>query len=167
MAKKVAYFDGLRIPKQKIALRKKRWSQLRKAHSNKQRKVNSGTWRLKQTTNYIKFLEDNSQELRAIRIGEKTKIYDMMASSIKSRTALQCRSHHQKMMKTHGSIDYIIQYYSQVVIPYFKMQEAKLKNEKYKKQPKRQYSFYKISIIENRIRIQIDSSRIWQYCYDL
>lgn len=167
MAKRVAFFDGLRIPKQKIALRKKKWSQLRKAHSNKQRKVNSGTWRLKQTINYIKFLEDNSQELRAIRSGEKTKIYSKMADCIKSRTALQCRSHHQKMMKTHGSIDYIIQYYSGVVIPYFTKQEAKLKNEKYKKRPKRQYSFYKVSKIGNRIRIQIDSSRIWQYSCDL
>lgn len=57
------------------------------------------------------------------------------------------------MMKTHGSIDHIISYYSGVVIPYFTMQEAKLKNEKNKKRLKKQYSFYKVSIIENRIRI--------------
>jgi hypothetical protein len=35
------------VPKSRIALKKKKWCQLRKAHTNKQRKVNMGIWRLK------------------------------------------------------------------------------------------------------------------------
>ncbi len=57
------------------------------------------------------------------------------------------------MMKTHGSIDNVIQYYSTVVIPYFKMQEINLRNEKYMKQLKKPYSFYKVSVQQNKIRI--------------
>ena len=47
------------VPKSRIALKKKKWCQLRKAHTNKQRKVNMGIWRLRETISYIDYLEDN------------------------------------------------------------------------------------------------------------
>jgi len=90
-----------KVPKSRIALKKKKWCQLRKAHTNKQRKVNMGIWRLRETISYIDYLEDNIITLGKLCNGSKSSIYRSMSLFVKTRTALQCRSHHQKMIKTH------------------------------------------------------------------
>lgn len=39
------------------------------------------------------------------------KIFKKMSNMVKTRTADQCRSHHQKILKMHSSIENIIDYY--------------------------------------------------------
>ena len=66
--------------------------------SNKTSDISSS---LKILNNYFKDL---------VEIGRKKRIYILMAMTVGSRKADQCRSHHQKMIKYHGSIDSIISY---------------------------------------------------------
>jgi hypothetical protein len=46
------------------------------------------------------------------------KVFLKMSQLVKSRTADQCRSHHQKILKYHNSLNEIIRYYSQEVFPF-------------------------------------------------
>ena len=77
--------------------------------------------------NYILFLKQNTETLKNMLNGEKSLIYNHMAAFVRTRNSLQCRSHHQKMLKTHHSIQDIISYYTKVVIPFFQRQESKLR----------------------------------------
>ena len=41
------------------------------------------------------------------------KIFILMSQEVKTRSADQCRSHHQKIMKYHHTIDGAIKYFSE------------------------------------------------------
>mgnify|MGYP006897141805 CR=1 FL=1 len=45
-----------------------------------------------------------------------------MATEIPSRSSVQCRSHHQKMVQVYGEPLEIIAHYEDKVIPYYKVQ---------------------------------------------
>lgn len=59
--------------------------------------------------------------------GEKSMVYNHMAAFIRTRNSLQCRSHHQKMLKTYLFVQDIISHYAKVVIPFFQREESRLK----------------------------------------
>lgn len=46
------------------------------------------------------------------------KVFLKMSQLVRSRTADQCRSHHQKILKYHNNLNEIIRYYSQEVFPF-------------------------------------------------
>lgn len=86
------------------------WLKNRKK-SIKTSSFNRSLWTLAQNTAYKQFLMGNSKLFDQDRQGRKIlKINVMMSRLIKSRSADQCRSHHQKMMKYHRSIPQIIRH---------------------------------------------------------
>ena len=66
-------------------------------------------WTPLENKRYQEFLSQN-QSLFCLSLEEKKRlaIHSQMSQTIKSRTSLQCRSHHQKMIKKYGSVDKII-----------------------------------------------------------
>jgi len=88
--------------------------------SNKTSDISSS---LKILNNYFKDL---------VEIGRKKRIYILMAMTVGSRKADQCRSHHQKMIKYHGSIDSIISIISYVrdLVELSKQSEQQNKKQK-------------------------------------
>ena len=72
-------------------------------------KQSSLSWTKTEERKYIGFLRNNAQ-LFGLTAKERKdiKINVLISSAVRSRTAAQCHSHHQKMMLKHGSIQNII-----------------------------------------------------------
>lgn len=58
----------------------------------------TGIWRVEEAEQYLEFVRDH-QELLTASNTRRMKAFKVMAEVITTRTALQCRSHHQKMLK--------------------------------------------------------------------
>ena len=56
---------------------------------------------------YMGMLTKNTEERRSLKVNVRMSRY------VRSRTTKQCRSHHQKMLKHHGSIAGILEYFSE------------------------------------------------------
>lgn len=57
---------------------------------------------------YIQFLKKNARLFDLPLVKRKAmKINQRMSRAVKTRSSLQCQSHHQKMMKFHMSIEAI------------------------------------------------------------
>jgi len=76
---------------------------------SKKRKAKAFHWGPVEQQKYIKFLVDqrglfelNSDRRRVVGVHVK------MSKTIRNRSAIQCRSHHQKMLMKYGNIDNII-----------------------------------------------------------
>ena len=76
---------------------------------DKNRKGCGFGWTPLENKRYSEFLSQN-QSLFCLSLEERKKvaIHSQMSQAIKSRTSLQCRSHHQKMLKKYGSIENIV-----------------------------------------------------------
>jgi hypothetical protein len=59
-------------------------------------------WNLKETISYIEFIKENLPKLKNEDTRRKEKVFSLMASQVGSRSAIQCRSHHQKMSQVYG-----------------------------------------------------------------
>jgi adenylate kinase family enzyme len=71
-----------------------------------------GKWSSREQRLYIQFLQENSLEIETKLSRKANKIFKKMSQVIKTRTADQCRSHHQKIINYHETVDRIIRYYS-------------------------------------------------------
>lgn len=81
-----------------------------KKDSYRQR-FNSSLWTLAENEAYMNFLSLNTELFTLSKLGRRdAKINVLMSKAIKSRSADQCRSHHQKMMKYHEDIPNIIRH---------------------------------------------------------
>ena len=59
----------------------------------------------------MRFLVENEGWFRgSLQLRREARIYVHMSSAVSTRSPDQCRSHHQKMIKYHGSIPGIIQH---------------------------------------------------------
>lgn len=67
-----------------------------------------GKWTKNEQKAYIEFLIDNKEEMSSKLARKSQKVFLKMSLLVKTRTADQCRSHHQKILKYQGSIDEII-----------------------------------------------------------
>jgi hypothetical protein len=70
-----------------------------------------GKWTITEQKIYISFLEENLEEMECRALRKTEKVYMKMAREVRTRTADQCRSHHQKVLKYHSSVEDIISYY--------------------------------------------------------
>ena len=61
---------------------------------------------------YLKFITRFEAHFRDKPIRKKKKIFHRMSNFIKSRTAEQCRSHHQKLEMKYDTHDKIIEFIS-------------------------------------------------------
>lgn len=74
-----------------------------------QKKFNESFWSDEENLTYMRFLEESGHLFDSNWAQRKNiKINVLMSEYIKTRSPLQCRSHHQKMMKFHHSIPQII-----------------------------------------------------------
>jgi len=66
-------------------------------------------WNIAEHSRYVAFLAKN-KELFLLPFPErkKIKIHQIMSNYIKVRTSLQCRTHHQKMLRAYNDIDGIL-----------------------------------------------------------
>ena len=75
----------------------------------KLRPANSGRWSLSENKSYLKFLLNNKDQFATKYLRKSNQIFCAMAKNFPSRTADQCRTHHQKFEnQSGGNIDIIV-----------------------------------------------------------
>ncbi len=75
----------------------------------KKRRFNKSLWTLQENMKYVRFLQENREIFTSTKENRRLlKINKMISQSIGTRSPDQCRSHHQKMVKYHESIEGII-----------------------------------------------------------
>ena len=105
--------SGPEVPQNCVTrrMRRPRWNVEGKDCNGNEKKHNSSLWNLKENLAYAEFLREEGHLYALDR--EKLKVLKInvrMSKVVKTRSADQCRSHHQKMMKYHGSIPSIIRH---------------------------------------------------------
>ena len=65
-------------------------------------------WNDEEKELYIAFLSERGEDFRSEHDRRSGKVFLEMSAFIENRNSEQCRSHHQKMFKKHGSILKII-----------------------------------------------------------
>ena len=70
-----------------------------------------GMWNLNETIKYIEFVKVNIEKLENEEVRRKERVFSLMAAKIRSRSGIQCRSHHQKMTQVYGGPLEIIYHY--------------------------------------------------------
>jgi len=65
-------------------------------------------WNIKENKIYCDFLKIHKEKFDDKIIRKKTRVYHMLSKKLRKRTALQVKSHHQKMIKRFHNIDNII-----------------------------------------------------------
>lgn len=90
------------------------------------------------------------------------KVFLHMARIVKSRTADQCRSHHQKILKYHSNLEETIRYYTQDIFPHYEKLETTSSKPTIQQTDKD--SFHCVSIQNfNTIRIILNTKYIASY----
>jgi hypothetical protein len=85
----------------------------KEALSRKKRRFNKSLWTLQENMKYVRFLQENRELFTSTKENRRLlKINKLISQSIGTRSPDQCRSHHQKMVKYHDSIEGIINHVS-------------------------------------------------------
>ncbi len=113
----------------------------------------NGIWTLAETRRYIEFLRGHVDEFRDKQSRRNQKIFVFMAKIIKTRSPIQCRSHHQKMINRHGTIWNVIDHYELKAIPAYLYKNRMLRMSKSELDCRKK--FYTIKIVKNEIKISI------------
>ena len=71
-------------------------------------------WSEKENLKYAEFLQKNRKEFADEVKRRSNRVFKKMQKKIKKRTAEQCRTHHQKMLKKFHSIESIISYFGKI-----------------------------------------------------
>lgn len=83
----------------------------KETQTRKKRRFNKSLWTLQENMKYVRFLQDNRELFTSTKENRRMlKINKMISLSIGTRSPDQCRSHHQKMVKYHDSIEGIIKH---------------------------------------------------------
>jgi hypothetical protein len=70
-----------------------------------------GKWSATEQRHYVSFLENNLSEMKSRAARKSQKVFLQMSRLVRTRTAEQCRSHHQKVLKSHETVEEIIRFY--------------------------------------------------------
>jgi ribosome-binding factor A len=65
-------------------------------------------WKNRENKIYYDFLKKHKDKFTDKVIRKQTRVYQMLSNKLKKRTALQVKSHHQKMIKRFNNIDNLI-----------------------------------------------------------
>jgi hypothetical protein len=91
---------------------------------NKQTKTSSRAenslyfWNDKEQRRYVNFLVERKSIMELPPNSRKSKkVHQKMSTMVRSRSSLQCRSHHQKMIKKYGSVSAIIGEFKDLIRP--------------------------------------------------
>lgn len=85
----------------------------RKHHGESHSSQRSGHWDEIENRKYFVFLQDHHTNFERKNLRRSEKIFKVMSRYLGTRTADQCRSHHQKMEKKCLSFQKIIEYLSE------------------------------------------------------
>jgi hypothetical protein len=64
-------------------------------------------------------VKENTDKFFTEESRRESKVFCLMAKEIRTRSSVQCRSHHQKMVQTYGELSNIVAHYEENVIPYY------------------------------------------------
>jgi len=81
-------------------IHKKRKTQSRNQNFN----FGKGKWTDKEQNSYISFLKTNMLQMVDKLLRKSRKVFLNMSNTIQTRTADQCRSHHQKLIFYHSTV---------------------------------------------------------------
>lgn len=70
-----------------------------------------GKWTPSEQRLYIQFLKEHMEDMGNKVARKSNKVFLKMSKLVKTRSADQCRSHHQKILKYHYSLELIIKHY--------------------------------------------------------
>ena len=73
-----------------------------------------GLWSEKEKKSYICFLREKREHMMHSSTRRSQKLFIQMSKWVKTRTPDQCRSHHQKTMKYHHTIDETINFFTNI-----------------------------------------------------
>ena len=107
-----------------LLVKRKKVNNIRQCHGKKGNHK-QGMWNLNETIKYINFIKKNFIKFETEESRRTSRIFCLMTREIRSRSSVQCRSHHQKMVHTYGEVPFIISHYENNVIPYYKSQLEK------------------------------------------
>lgn len=65
-------------------------------------------WTYEENAGYLRFLEANCELFRCYRKRRHFKVFCLLSKEIRTRTINQIKSHHQKMLKKHLTIEAVI-----------------------------------------------------------
>lgn len=82
-------------------------------------------WNLPETIKYIGFIKQAALKFADEQTRRQERVFSLMAQEMRSRNAVQCRSHHQKMVQAYGTLENIISHYEANVIPYYEARAKK------------------------------------------
>lgn len=74
----------------------------------KQTERNTFGWSKEENLRYAHFLKENLPLFKTQKKRRSLKVYKLISETVKSRTLIQCKSHHQKMLLKYGGNHRII-----------------------------------------------------------
>lgn len=119
-----------------------------------------GKWSISEQKIYISFLEENLQEMGCRTLRKTEKVFMHMARQVRTRTADQCRSHHQKILKYHNSLQDIIDYYKEHLFGKQVQGDSCIFRKTGDEEPLGWYRIYRRG---NRFRVEIDAQSVGEY----
>jgi hypothetical protein len=141
-----------KVIKSLLLVNRKKFKNIRHCHA-KRGNQKRGMWNLVETIKYIEFAKQNMDKLLTEESRRESKVFCLMAKEIRTRSSVQCRSHHQKMVQTHRELHTIINHYEENVIPYYSAKST-ASEPKSSEQPIPEPNFT-IKLVGNAIRIEI------------
>lgn len=135
------------------------WSALQ----GQSQRMERGKWSVKEQKLYVRFLEENVLEIKTKLSRKANKIFKKMSEVVQTRTADQCRSHHQKIINYHGQVEEIIRFYSELFTRGYHSQPPQKAVVPPTCAEPGKPSFYTITRLHNTFRIEIRESAIARY----
>lgn len=132
-----------------------------------------GKWNRAEQIAYVDFLDKNIEDMSTKLARKSRKVFLNMALLVKSRSADQCRSHHQKVLNYHKSVQEIIRYYREDVFPFVdemrenmkskKEEELQTKADDSRTSGKPTEDLFKVTAVGSSFKIDILCSAILEY----
>ena len=90
-------------------------TQQKKKISKKPKKDRKNCWTSRQTKQYVKFFKENSQFSHRADLRKSKRVFNQLHKFIPTRTPVQIKSHHQKLLLKYKTIDNAIKKLEQML----------------------------------------------------
>ena len=151
-----------------IQLQEQNWPSFRElqvgeSRKEKERLQGKGKWTREEQRAYIQFIRENMSEMETKLMRKSRKVFLNMSKLVRTRTADQCRSHHQKILLYHKSLEEIVRFYEQestVMEEHDFKKQIKTNADESKESRHQQRVPFRVERSQNRIRIIIEDCLI-------
>lgn len=117
----------------------------------KERLQGKGKWTREEQRAYIQFIRENMAEMETKLMRKSRKVFLNMSKLVRTRTADQCRSHHQKILLYHKGLEEIVRFYEQ--------ESTVMEELDFKKQIKTNVDESRESQHQQRVPIRLENSQ--------